>query len=698
MAVLEKIRKRSMLLIVIIGLSLLAFILSSLVGKGSFTLFGDANKIGEVNGETISLAEFSNSVQAVTSNNPNASIMNAVNSVWNREVNNIILEKQFDDLGIQIDGDRIMNLVKQNPQIAQDPRFLNENGVFDPQKFRNFIADMKAGDPAGYEQWKATEENIIASAKQSIFYDLIQAGLGVTEKEGEVRYAEDSDMVNFTYVQVPYTSIADSTVTVSDSEIKSYINEHKEEFEEDAKRDVRFVVFEEKASEADLNTIKDRLNEMLVVKANSVDTINFVNTTDLVGYTAENSEIKFDSAYVQKSALPKQYADTLYSLKVGQVYGPYEDGDYFKISRMVSKKANGNVKASHILIAYDSIPNAQLKEDRSEAQAETLANSLMARIKKGEDVNELAKEFSEDPGVASNNGTYDNIRPGQMVPEFDEFIFNNPVGSVGVVKTQFGFHVIKVEDQYETVSLATVALKKDASQETINDTYNESNKFLYAVTEEDKDFEATAKEFGQEVKIDKGVEELAAGLTGVANQRSIVRWAFEDGTSVGDIKKFNVSGGYAIVQVTGVTKEGLASVESAKAKVMPILLKEKKAAKIINEAKGKSMEEIEALYNIRRRSATDVSLSNPAISGAGAEPKVVGTAFGLNEGGKSGLIEGEKGVYMVEVTKKEDSPKLANYTSYRNSLRQTNIQKYSQSVIEALKKSVEIEDNRAKFY
>lgn len=690
MAILEKIRKRSLLLIAVIGISLILFLLSSLVGQGKLSLFDDTSTIGEVDGEPINRVAFAQMVQATTSRNPNTSQMAAVNSVWNSEVSNLILEKQFETLGIQIDGERIINIVKANPQFANQPQFQNENGVFDPEIFIDRIADLKASNPQAYEQWKMQEDQLINNAQQDVYYSLIQAGLGVTEKEGEISYAEESNSASFKYVYVPYKNVADSTVTVTDGEIESYMKKHKDEYEVEAGRNVRYVLFNEVPSKADTTALKNTVDGLAA---------QFRAATDVRDFNFENeSDITFDSTYVAKAKLTGKYADTLYTLGVGESFGPYVEGNFYKISKMIARKEGGSVKVSHILIQHDSIPNGNPKESRTEEEAQELADELLAKAKKGEDFAELAKEYSEDPGSASKGGWYDNVVPKQMVPKFDEFIFNHAKGEMGVVKTDFGFHVIRVDDIYETVNIATYGKKFVASEETLNEIYNESNKMAFEVSESGKDFEAVADELGVEVKTYENLGELADGLPGVTNQRSIVRWAFDDNTKVTDVKKDRVSNGYIVIQVTGKTKKGLMSVAKARPAVGALLIKEKKAEKIIADGKGLSMQDLASANRTSVRTASNITLKNPTIPGAGNEPKVLGTAFGLSQGSTSGLIEGENGVFMIEVTEKVDAPTLQNYTTYRNTLKQQNVQKYSAAVIDALKKSVEIEDRRAEFY
>lgn len=706
MAVLEKIRKRSLLLIVLIGFSLLAFLLTDLIGKGNFTVF-QKNNMGEVNGTPIGRSEFMTKVSSQMDRmGGNGNLMSAVNSVWNNEVNNVILQQEYDKLGIDVSGERIINLVKNNPQIASSPLFQNENGVFDANKFVDYIANLKATSPEGYEQWKMQEKAIIAQAEQDTYYALVMAGLGVTEKEGEATYAEEGNDVSFKYLQVPYTSIADSTVNVSDSEIKSYISAHKDEFENEATRNAQYVIFKEEASAKDIEATEAAVAALLEdttefnATTNAVDTIyGLKKTKDVAGFLAEYSDTNYDTTYVTKNQLSGKFADTLYALQVGETFGPYRDGDNFKISRMMGRKARGSVKASHILISYEGVERTQAKEERTKEEAEALANEVLAKAKKSDaDFAALAQEYSEDPGSANKGGTYDNIVPGQMVPEFNDFIFEKPIGAIGVVETDFGFHVIKVEDTYETVNLASVTRKVTPSEETISELYNASNQFVYGITEEDKNFADFAAEKDFKVKRADNVEVLAGGLAGINNQRAIVRWLFDDNNVVGDVKKFNIPSGYVVVQLTGKNKAGLQSVAAARPKVEPILRKEKKAAKIKEEAAGKSWDEFADMYNVRARVASKVTLANPSISGAGSEPTVVGTAFGLEKATPSGLIEGEKGVYMIEVNAKNEAPKLDNYTVYRNTLKQQNVQKYSSSVVNALKESADIEDNRAAFY
>lgn len=701
MAILEKIRSRSLFLILVIGLALFAFVISGVFGKDSGT---GKTTVGEVNGESISRQEFAYKVENASRRyGANATTVQVVNQVWNQEVRGIVLEQQYEDLGINIEKDQILEVVKANPAFAQDPTFQNEAGVFDEGKFIEFIADLKANNPAGYQQWQMQEDALINASKEQSYFNLIKAGVGATLKEGELAYHLESDKVDVKYVKIPYTAIADSTVNVSNSEIESYVKEHKNEFKQDASRDIRYVYFEESASEDDINEVKTELSKLLensVVyneATKSDETVaGFKTTTNVQDFVTRNSDIKYDSTYVTKKDLPAALADTLYNLPVGSVYGPYKDGNYFKITRKVANKEGGSVKASHILISYDG-SQAQPKESRTKEEAKAKAEELLAKVKaKPDDFATLAKENSEDPGSANSGGTYDNIPEGQMVPQFNDYIFDNKIGSIGLVETDFGFHVIKIDDKYNVVQLATVAREIEPSEKTISDLYTETTKFEMAAV--DGDFQEVAKASNYNVRPVNKIKALDENIPGIGNQRGMVQWAFNEETEVGDVKRFNTPNGYAIAQLTGKRKEGLATAKDASATVLPILRKQKKAAIIMKDNAGKSIDELAKTNNVNVTAAAGLSMKTPTISGAGREPKVVGVAMALSEGDTSNLIEGENGVFMVSVTKKEIAPSLENYATYSNTQKTLNRNRATIAAYNALKDAAEIEDERADIY
>lgn len=706
MAILENIRKRTTILILIIGLALFAFVISGVFTSSNFGGGKVGSSVAEINGDEISIDEFRQKVEAASQRSaPTTSSMQLVNQVYDQEVRNAIMGQQFENLGINIEQDQIMNYIKNMPGYSQAPQFQNENGIFDENKFREFIAELKVNNPVQYQLWLQDEQNIIQSSKEQTYFNLVKAGVGATLKEGELEYKLANDKVDIQYVRVPFTSIPDSTIAVTKSEIAAYINEHKADFKQEKSRDIQFVYFEEKPSAADEAATKAAIVKLMddSIEYNKLtdrnDTIGgFRNTTDIAAFLDKHSDVKFDTIFSAKNALTAQFSDTLMTLKVGEMFGPYREGDFFKVAKMVKRKPNGSVKASHILVGYEGAERAGAEVKRTKEEAEIEAKRLLAEAKKSTTVfADLARESSDGPS-APNGGDLGYFEEGRMVPKFNDFAFGNAIGSIGLVETDFGFHVIKVDDKQDLVQVAYLAREIEASEETINGLFTDATKFEMATTAGDKAFTDLAKESEYIVRPVNQIKALDENLPGLSSQRAMVQWAFNDDTEVGDIRRFDINNGYAIVQLTAKYKEGVMSVEDASATVLPKIRKERKTAQIIGAHKGKTMDAFAADAGQTLSNATGLTVKSPVIPGAGSEPAVVGAAFSMAEGTTSQLIEGNSGVFMMKITKKQEAPKLDNYSTYANTLRSSSASKVNTAVFNALKEASKIEDKRDTFF
>ncbi|MEB8346701.1 SurA N-terminal domain-containing protein [Flavobacteriaceae bacterium KMM 6898] len=706
MAVLENIRKRTTILILIIGLALFAFVISGVFSSNGFSDGKVGSSVAEINGEEVSIDEFRQKVEAASRRyGPQASSMQLVNSVWDQEVRNMVLGQQFEELGIDIEQDQIVNYISSNPAYSESPQFLNESGVFDQNKFREFIADLKANNPAQYEIWLQEEKAIIQMAKEQTYFNLVRAGVGATLKEGEFDYKLANDKVDLSYVRVPYTSIADSTIEVSKKEIENYISAHKKDFKQEEARDIRFVYFEEKASLEDENAVKEEIVKLLddTIEYNSTtdanDTIvGFRKSTDLTAFLDRNSDLKYDTIYKAKNDLPAKFADSLINLSIGEIYGPYRDGEFFKFSKMVSKKPKGSVKASHILISFAGAERANPEVQRTREEAEKEAKELLIEAKKdGVVFAELARDKSDGPS-APRGGDLGYFQEGVMTEKFNDVAFNNSVGYVGLVETEFGFHIVKVDDKQDIYRIATLARQIEPSEETSNKLFTDATKFEMETADSKETFAALAKSNDYAVRPVNKIKAMEENLPGLSAQRPVVQWAFNSDTKVGDIKRFNINNGYAVVQLTATYKEGVMSPEDASVIVLPKIRKDKKAARIMEANKGKSIDALAKDNNVSMATASSLTMLTPTIPGAGREPLVVGRAFALDKGKTSGLIKGETGVFMVTVTNKEEAPKLENYSTYANNVKAANEAKVNNSVFTALKDKAEIEDKRSIFY
>ena len=693
-------------MILIIGMALFAFVISGIFTSNDFSGGKVGSSVAEINGEEISIDDFRRRVERVSRrSNPGSSSMQMINSVWNQVERQTILGQQFQELGIEIEQDQIIEVIRSNPGLSQNPQFVDENGVFDENRFREFIVELRVNAPSQYEDWLLDEQAIIQGAKEQTYFNLIRAGVGATLREGELDYKLSNDKVNLRYVRVPFASIADSTVIITKNQISEYINENPEEYKQESARDIQFVLFEEKPSAEDVAAVEEEINNLLndsveyLEELDTTDTIaGFVNTDDPAAFLDRYSDTKFDTIYKAKNELPSKFADTLFNLADGETYGPYRDGDYFRVSRLMDRKPNGSVKASHILIVYEGALRANPDIKRTKEEAEEKANELLEEALKPETVfSQLARDNSDGPS-APQGGDLGFFQRGVMTPKFNDFAFGNEVGHIGLVETDFGYHIVRVDDKRDMVQIATLSREISPSEETLNTLFTDATRFEMASTSADQPFDEIAKESEYTVRPVNKIKELDEYLPGLTSQRNIVQWAFNEDTEIGNIRRFDIDNGYAVVQLTAKYEEGLMAVEDASAKVLPILRKDSKAERIVADNAGKSIEDFATANSTTISSATALTVKSPTIPGAGREPLIVGTAFALEQGNISPLIKGETGVFMFEVVGREDAPVLDNYVTYANALGTSNSTRVNTAVFEALKEDADIDDNRATFY
>ncbi|WNH11267.1 SurA N-terminal domain-containing protein [Thalassobellus suaedae] len=705
MAVLNKIRQRSLFLIIVIALALFSFVLADLFKNGDALTAKSQNIVATINGKDITREDFLQKVEAAQRQaGPSATSTQVMNRVWEQEVRQAVMETQFEELGITVEKDQMRDLLKT--ALATNPQFLNEAGLFDENKLNEYIANLKETSPVGFEGWVNYEKSIAANGLQQNYFNMVKAGLTGTLAEGELEHKLEGNKVDIKFVQVAYSTIADSLVKVSKSDVESYINKNKKKYEVDASRDIKFVEFKEAPSVEDENAIKAQLEGLLkdkveynqVSKANE-NIVGFLNTTDNEGFINSNSDIKFDNRFVFKSSLPTAFADSIYNLNVGEVFGPYKDNGYFKISKVIAvKQIPDSAKVRHILLPFIGSQSAGPDVTQSEAQAKATADSLLTVLKSNRSkFPDFVKEFSSDQGSVEKEGRYDWHAYNTMVPEFNDFEFEGEVGDLGVVKTVFGFHIMEIEGQKnktKAVQVGTIARRIEPSETTVDKVFRDASNFEIKVA--DNDFEEVAKENKFTVKPVNGIKVLDENIPGVGSQRPIVRWAFEEDAKIGDVKRFNVPNGYVIAQLVAKHKEGLMSVEDATASVLPAIRKEKKAEMIRDRVSATTLEDLAAAENTTVRSASAINMKNPTISGAGREPLVVGAAFGLNEGETSSLIDGNNGVYLIQVTKVTPAVELDNYQAAANRVEQQKTNVVTSKLYNALKEASDIEDNRAK--
>lgn len=718
MAVLNKIRQRSLFLILIIALALFSFVLADLFRNSSALSGASQDIVATVNGEHIYRDDFMAKVEnAQRAQGPGASSTFTMNRVYEQEVRTAVLNSRFNDLGLSVEKDKMRELLKTS--FSSYPEFNNEAGMFDENKLNEFIANLKAIQntqqnraPLGnfqinYSEWVNNEALIANNAKEQMYFNLVRAGVNTTLEEAKTEYMLDNATIDVSYVNVPYSTVADSLVEVTKGDISKYVAAHEKQYQVEASRSVIYVEFKEEPTVADETAIKDNLAKLMNdrVEYNQVSKLNdtiygFKTATDVEDFINANSDVKYNDNYVFKSALPDAIADSLYALNVGDFYGPYKSNGLYNITKIVAQtQLPDSVKVRHILIPFMGATRVAAEETRTDAQAKTTADSILAVVKNNRSKFVSLLPLSSDKVSNEKEGVIEFSYNQAFAPEFKAFSFENKVGDIDVVKTSFGYHVIEILGQgakKKAIKIATLGRKIEASEETIDAVFNAASKFEIAA--QDGNFQEVAKTHNYVVK-PLTLNVLDENIPGLGSQRPIVRWAFEDGTKIGDFKRFTIpGGGYAVVQMVKKNEAGFMTPENASATAMGAIRNQKKAEIIRAKISGSDLNDIAKANGVSVSSASAVNMKNPTLAGAGREPLVIGTAFGLKEGEVSKPIDGARGVFVIKVTKKNAATPLENYQPIANRLNTTKSSTVYTGAYNALKEAADVEDNRANFY
>ena len=702
MAVLGNLRKNSFVLIAVIGMALFAFVIAGVFdGSG----FQSQEPIGIVNGEELSVTDFRNQID-VLKKSYNFNDLQALTTAWDETVRSKLLSQQIDELGIGSSRDHLEFFLSQSPSFNSDERFLNDAGIFDVNKFSNFIAELKEINPQSYSQWSLQEEQFNKQIKFNSYFNLVTSGFNSTFFEGKNQYLKSNNIADISFVKIPYSTVNDSLISVSSSEIRSYIKDNPADFDQKSVRSFDYVIFSESPSVKDETDLRNKINSLLNEREeyNQVSKLNevipgFLTTPNLDFFLSENSDVPYDSIYRPKGYFSSSHAQMIFNLENNNTYGPYVDGDFLKISKMLDKKRNGNVRASHILIAYNGSQGSNPQITRTKNEAKNEANRILKLARSNPDnFSSYAIDFSDGPSK-SNGGDLGFFQEGNMVKPFNDFVFNNRVGRIGLVETDFGYHVIKIVAKEDVVLVGTLALKNIPSERTSDSIFNIASKFEIELSNIG-DFNQTAESFDFEVKSLNNIGVLDHDLPNMENQRRLVQWLFNEETEVDDFKRFDLSrGGYVIAKLTDKAEEGLMKPELASITVLPILKNKKKAKIIISDNKKfKNLEDLASNNNLEILNVSALNQVTPIVAQAGFEPKVIGKAFGLEINSISDLFEGETGVYMIKLNSIKSADELESYTPFENQLTNKFRSNIDFSIVQSLKKSADISDNRNDYY
>jgi len=697
-------------------MALFSFVLADVIRNSSGSSLPDQNVVATINGIEMEREDFMKKVENLERQNRSSGTnVQSMNTIWDIELRKFVLASEFDKLGITVERDLMRDLLKNN--LLSFDEFKDSQGEFDQRKLNEFISNLKEISPetmdlqgaqVNYESWNNYESNVASSGLEKIYFDLIRSAINSTVFEGKTQYNYENDNVDLKYVNIPFSTIPDSLVKVTKSDVKKYMKQNENDYQVKASRDLIYVKFEETPSKFDEKQIENQLIELLndreefdFESKTNKKVLGFKNTRDNEEFLNLNSAIKLYDSYVFENSFSKEMASIVYSLNKGDVYGPYKEGEFIKITKLVdTRRIPDSVKVRHILIPYSGSLRSDPNETRTEEQAKKTADSIYRILLSRPSKFKSLLSLSSDVASNENEGEIEFSYIDGFAPEFRDFSFENRVGKISVVETDFGFHIIEILSQSKrkkAVKVANLGLKVEASERTIDSIFNITSKFEIAT--EKSNFRDVASEFNYKLNPVNNIRELNENIPGVGPQRAIVRWAYNPDTNLDDIRRFNLqNGGYLVAMLTSINPEGLMSIDKASITAISKIRNQKKAKIIMDKIKGKSLEEISSSQNQTIQTALSVNMKNPVLSGTGNEPNVVGHAFGTDEGETSNGIIGNKGVFYIKVDKIRYANVMSNYQNYINFLNSITLGSYSSKVYEALLESAEIEDNRHLFY
>ncbi|MFD1293474.1 peptidylprolyl isomerase [Lutibacter holmesii] len=720
MAILSKIRDRSMFLILIVGLALFAFVLDPSSIQNFFSA-SKVNSIGEVNGHEIDREEFARQVESYRAQSGGrATQIQAVNAVWDTFVGEKIFETQLNEAGIVVGEKDIWDAMVALPEIQSSPLFKNQANLFDEEKLKEYIANLKdeadSGNTEAWYNWLNTEKSIKQNLERQAYTSLVVAGLGTSVEEGKEDYLFKNSSITGQFVYVPYSSVVDSIAEVSTSDIRNYVVSNTKKYKPEATRSLEYVKFDivpsladDQATKAEVESfINDREEYSNAAKA-TVKIAGLKNATDYAEFLSDNrSDLSLDTGYKYRSQVARTIAEQVFNAEVGDVIGAYKENGYYKISKLVEVlQLPDSVKSSHIIIPYAGSTRSTSLKSKEDAKAS--ADSIFKLVRNNKTkFTEVANEINTD-GTKGKGGDIGWIRKDQAFSagfdkDFADFIYKNKTGSIKVVETAFGFHIIKIEEQTaskKAVKLATFARLIEASEETENNIFEQAET-LAATIAEGNTIEEVAAEKGFNLKSALNLKALDEEVPGLTNQRQIVTWAFNSERNVGDSKRFDIDvngqRGYAIVYLTEKTsKDEVALSPEIIAEVRPLLMNEKKAEMISDKLSGDTLEEIAASGSTNVRNASSINLASPIITGVGNEPAVVGAMSTITLNEVSEMIPGVKGVFFVKVTKRDPPIDIENYESFRKAIA-TGLKSRTYQLYQVLEETADINDNRASFF
>jgi len=711
MQIIQGIRdKGAAIVIAVIALSLIGFILMDAKGTGNQLFGSSSSSVGKINGSSIEQAEFNKRVkqqedqqQARSGVKPSgAEAADIRENTWNTMVAEKVFFAEADKLGIDFTSKEMSVILSSNdPEnpLMQDKNMIDSaTGKLDQVKLKQAFANIKkltGEQKENYEVQILNPQRITSVSTR--YLALLNASAYYPTWMQERDNKQNKEFAQISYVRVPYTMISDSSIKVTDSDVEQYVKKHKAMFKQEAGRMISYIAFSQLPSDKDSVRVRD------VVAGLKND---FAQDSNVRAFLGRNtSSIEFDSNYLPKGRIQSVVADSITKSPVGTVIGPYVDRGSYVLARVLGvKQFPDSVKARHILIGTIDPQTRQPIMDDSTAKK--LADSVYAAVKGGADFTLMVFKYSTDMSNKMKGGDLGTYGYGQMVPEFNDYTFTHAPGSIGLVHTMFGYHIVNVESQKGSGNVYKMAyMAKDilASDVTINKASNDAMKF--SGDKDPKKFDtANLKKLGlTKVSVPQIVKENDSRVGMLQEARQMVRWAFD--AKKGDVSEpYNIGDQFIVATVDKVMDEGEQDVETAKPRAEVAIRQEKKGEEILkNLGTNPTIESAAAKYAQKDTTAgADSSLvyTAKAVNGA-SEPKLIGALFNKDNQTKvAAPLVGNYGVYVFKVnsinTRTADTPEktLQNKTLAEAQLRN----QATANWYDGLKNQATIKDNRSKFY
>jgi peptidyl-prolyl cis-trans isomerase D len=496
------------------------------------------------------------------------------------------------------------------------------------------------------------------------------------------------------YLYVPYFSIVDTTIKVTDSQLESYLSAHRQEYKGSDTRSIEYVTFPVQPAKDDSSALYTEIKELARGLATAQNDSTFASL---------NSDIPLP-INMSLATMSDQLKEAVKTFVPGGVYGPYREGNTYFIYKYGGTRADSvsTSRASHILI------RAEDQSDSAKAAAKVKAEGILAQIRAGANFEALAATTSADPGSAQRGGDLGYFQNnGAMVKPFEEAVFSATAPGLinRLVESQFGFHIIKVTAAKSNTLYRIAAIGKTIapSQATRDDAYRKADEFANSVKTKEQFNEAVKKNPALVIANANRIPETATNINAIQNGREIVRWAFKDDTKINNVSPvFETEEQYIVAVLTGKSDKNDVKVDDFRDELTTKVRNQIKAEQITTKLKGATgdLETIAKKYGAGAlvESASEISLATGFLTSAGFDPIALGKAFGLKNGQKSGVFTGENGVFIMEMINKTEAPKIADYTQYKTQLTQSLEGRTSYLVNEAIRENAKIEDKRAKFF